>query len=146
MPVQMVDLVTEAARNQLLAVVFIPVAVSVLCAHRHIHRARDHAVLPRQTQAALHAGLLLFAFGHELGIHQLHDLVADVHHHEPAQHAHLRRGKPHAVGVSHRLLHIVDELRQTVVKFYDRAAFFRQNGVTHGDNIPQSHLYFSSQS
>ena len=55
------------------------------------------------------------------------------------QNADLRPREADAVGVVHGFEHVVEERRQTVVKFCDRAAFFCQNRVSHRYDLSQCH-------
>ena len=72
-------------------------------------------------------------------VDQLDILLAGIDDHDPAQNADLRPREADAVGVVHGLEHVVEERRQTVVKFCDRAAFFCQNRVSHRYDLSQCH-------
>ena len=58
---------------------------------------------------------------------------------EPAQDRDLRGGKPHAVRLQQRVLHVVDELTQPVVELFDRSGLFAQRGMSRGNDLSECH-------
>ena len=129
----------KAAGREVFSFVFVPVSVPVLRADLSIFRARHNAPPTGQAQAALDAGLLLFADLHDLGVDQLPVLPLSVDHDHTAQNSDLRSGQSRAVCVVERFDHIVDQLRKTVVKFGNRAADLGKHRVSDRDNVAKCH-------
>ena len=140
----MVDLVQEAAGDDILALIFVPVAVPVLCTDDNVLGTGDDAVFAGQAQTALHAGLRFLADLDDLGVHKLYVFLAGIDDAEPAHHADLRPSKAHAVRVVHRLDHVLDQNRKPLVKPCDRTADLRQNGVAHRHDLSQCHSILCS--
>ena len=71
---------------------------------------------------------------------QLDVLVLRVNDHDAPQNADLRPREADAVGVVHRLKHIVEQICQLFIKFRYRAAFFVQNRVALRHNVAKCHI------
>ena len=139
MTVQMLDLVTEAAGRQCLILHLEKCAVPVLSPDPHRVGTGHHAILSRNAEAALQAGLFAVG-GDDLGVHQFNDLVILVHHHaHPAQNAHLGCGQTYAAGIQQRVLQVVQQRVEPTVELRHRAALFRQAGLPLQHDISQCH-------
>ena len=84
----MVNLMAEAAGNQLLALGLVPVAVPILGTHLGIVGALHQAVFAGDAEATLCPLLLAVGF-QQLRVYQLQNLLAGIHNHHSAQNAHL---------------------------------------------------------
>ena len=90
-------------------------------------------ILAGNGKAALAAALVARLF-YDHGIDQLVLALAHVDDDGAAQNAHLRRGDTHAP-VLHRLIHIIQQRPEALVKIGDRPAFFAQALVALLENI-----------
>ena len=122
----MVYLVAEATREQSRALVFVLVSLSVQRTHLYLRGARAYPVfaLDRETslKPRLRAGGIYY-----LGIYQFYDLARlHLYHHDTAEYADLRSGKPDSVGISHGFEHIVEERACAFRYFVEGTALLAQ--------------------
>ena len=130
---------TEAPGDDLLALGLEPLSIPVLGPDLGIIGPLHQAVFPGDAEAALGPLLLPIGF-QQLRVHQLQDVLSGVHHHHPAENAHLGGGQSHAVGLGQGFPHIVQQLVQTPVKFFHRTADLMQGRLVGRQNLTKSHI------
>ena len=135
----MVQLVAEAPGDQFLALGLEPVAVPVLGPDLGLVGPGHQTVLARDAQASFRAGLLPGGL-HQRGIHQLQDLLPDIHDHHTAQNAHLRSRQTHAVGFLQRLGHIVQQFVQLLIEGFHRLAHLMQSRILIRQDLSDPHM------
>jgi hypothetical protein len=128
--VQVVGLVEECPRKQILTGLFEGLAFGVLGANGDTLRTRDLLTKPGNAEAALFARLGTFA-ADDLGIDEHQSLVgvlsgAGVDHRDPLADADLRSRQPHAFRHVHRFEHVLDqfvEFGRIKIRYVFRAGF-----------------------
>ena len=143
MPVQVGQLMAEAAGGQALPLCLKPAAIAVLGLNPHPLGALYIPPHAGHGQAALQA-VLLPLLGNDFRVDQLQHLSGAVHHnHRPAENSHLGGRQPHAVCLGQRLLQVIQQHGQLMVELGDRVTRFIEYRVPLRQNRTNRHTIHS---
>ena len=133
--VEVVELVLEHARLELVGLPLDRVAVEVDAAQQHLLRADHLDVQAGDRQAALLVDPLAVGLD-DLRVEDDHRLVAEVPHEDLLLHADLRGGQGEAVVAAvERAEHLVDEAQRLAVDVGDGRGLRLQHGVAEGADL-----------
>src|SRR5688572_21044290 len=136
--VQVIDLVLEAARQQLGRVELDRFPLAVLRLDDDAHRALDVGVDVGNRQATLFAPLRSLAM-HDLRIDDDVSRAIDVHDRDALRAPHLRRGEPDSLGGVHRLEHVVHELLKVRPDIGDGTRVLSEDRSAEHVDVEQAH-------
>src|SRR6185437_4182556 len=136
--VQMVDLVLQTPREQVVGVHLERFPVAILRPDDHAHRALDVSVNVGNRQAAFFAFLLAFGVD-DLGIDHDERILVDVDHGQAFGASHLRRRETDALGGVHRLEHVVDQALELRCDLLHRHRLLSQDRLSLDVNLQQAH-------
>ena len=148
-PVEMVDLMLQADRQQPVDLAVLDLAVGVPPARAHPIGAQHLGILLGDRQAALLVGHQGFALLEDLRIDE-HPRVPDrlallilflleVDHEQADRYPDLHRGQPDAGRVVHRLEHVGDEGLELGIEILDRSRGLAQDRIGNADDRKNGH-------
>ena len=127
--VEMIELVADGAGKKAARDEGIFIAVPVLKDDLHPIGTDDGTRLAAHRKAPLGAALLPL-LGDDDGIDELKKALLHIHLYGADGNAHLRSGKPRALGVFEGILHVVEQFEKLGVETGDRFAFFSEDGIS----------------
>src|SRR6185437_3960972 len=136
--VQMIDLVLQAPREQVVRIHLERSSVAVLRANDHTHGAFDVSVDVRNGQAAFLAFLLPLGED-DLGVDHDERILIHVDHRESLGATDLRRGQSDAFRRIHGLEHVVDQTLQFRRDLGYGHRFLSQNWCAQDKDVEQTH-------